>query len=110
MLHPKFLNEDHLEHWKMNLLAVSEKHRLVVIAIGSKLNFFKLDLFTCKVNSLVKDMDLLNDNNTINNLKLVRCAQRDFVVTVDDGAFVRMVYLDDLDKDPIKFLNNHPGA
>ena len=55
-------------------------------------------------------MDLLNDNNTINNLKLVRCAQRDFVVTVDDGAFVRMVYLDDLDKDPIKFLNTHPGA
>ena len=52
-----------------------------------------------------KEIDLLNESNAVNNLRLVTCAGREFIVTVDDGAFVRMVYLDDMDKDPIKFRN-----
>jgi hypothetical protein len=40
-------------------------------------------------------------------MKIVRCKERDFIVTVDDSAFVRMVYLDDLNKDPIKFTNRY---
>jgi len=31
-------------------------------------------------------------------------------VTVDDGSFVRMFYLDDLNRDPIKFTNKAPSA
>lgn len=52
----------------------------------------------------------MNEKSAVNNMRLVRCAERDFVVTVDESAFVRMIYLDNLDKDPIKFLNKHPGA
>ena len=33
-------NPNDLETWKMNLLAVSEKHRVLVIAVGGKLNVY----------------------------------------------------------------------
>ena len=46
----------------------------------------------------------------MNNVRLVACAEREFVVTVDFAAHVRMIYLDDLDKDPIKFSNEYPWA
>ena len=46
--------------------------------------------------------------NLINNMRLVECENREFLVTVDDGGFVRMLYLEDLFKDPIKFHNFYP--
>ena len=58
----------------------------------------------------VKVIDLLNEDSEINNVRLVTCAEREFIVTVDMDASVRMVYLDDLDKDPIKFTNTYPWA
>jgi hypothetical protein len=44
----------------------------------------------------------------INNMKIVRTKSYDFIVTVDDAACVRMVYLDDLSKQPLKFSNVYP--
>ena len=58
----------------------------------------------------LKIIDLRNDGSEINNVRLVTCAEREFVVTVDYAAHVRMLYLDDLDKDPIKFTNEYPWA
>ena len=44
-------------------------------------------------------------------MRLVTCAEVDFLITVDDGAFVRMFYLDDLqNRAPIKFTNVYPSA
>ena len=43
-------------------------------------------------------------------MRLVTCAEREFIVTVDYDAHVRMLYLDDLDKDPIKFTNEYAWA
>lgn len=38
-------------------------------------------------------------------MKLVTCGGKEFIVTVDEGGYVRMLYLEDLFKDPIKFHN-----
>ena len=96
----------------MNLLAVSEKHRVVVIAVVDKLKVYELDSFTTEI---IKErppriIDLCNDGSGVNNVRLVSCAEREFIVTVDFAANVRMVYLDDLEKDPIKFTNIYPWA
>ena len=109
-LHAKVPGIQEMEHWKMNLMAVSEKHRLAIFAIKSELHICELDLLTCRVLKLLKVVSLINDESPVNNLRLLRCAERDFIVTVDEAAYVRMVYLDNLDRDPIKFVNKHPGA
>ena len=103
---------DHLETWKMNLLAISEKHRLIVIAVHDKLHVYGLDPFSAEIiaDQPPKIIDLINGGSDINNIRLVACADREFVVTVDFAAHVRMIYLDDLDKDPIKFTNEYPWA
>jgi hypothetical protein len=36
-------------------------------------------------------------------MQLVTCDDREFIVTVDFGGYVRMLFLEDLLKDPIKF-------
>lgn len=96
----------------MNLLAVSEKHRVVIIAVVDKLHVYSLDPMAAEVvrDVPVKIIDLRNGGSEVNNVRLVDCADREFVVTVDFEAHVRMVYLDDLDKDPIKFTNEYPWA
>ena len=38
-----------LETWKMNLMAVSEKHRVIVIAVLDKLHVYGLDPFSAEV-------------------------------------------------------------
>lgn len=96
----------------MNLLAVSEKHRVLIIAVVDKLHVYSLDPYSAEINrdQPVKIIDLRNAGSEVNNVRLVACAEREFVVTVDFAAHVRMVYLDDLDKDPIKFTNEYPWA
>jgi hypothetical protein len=94
----------------MNLIAVSERYRVFIVAVNCKLRVYELDPHTASiVSDQYQEIDLLNEDNLINNIRLVTCADREFIVTVDDGAYVRMVYLDDLTKDPIKFRNiyNH---
>lgn len=99
-----------MEDWKTNLLVVSEKHRLIIFAITSKLHVYELDILTCEVVKLVKIIPLNNNDSLINNIRLVNCASSDFVITVDDGANVRMIFLDGLDREPIRFTNIHPNA
>lgn len=101
-----------METWKMNLLAVSEKHKVLVIAVLSKLFVYALDPFSAEIikEERVKTIDLCNGGSEINNVRLVTCAEREFIVAVDFEAHVRMIYLDDLDKDPIKFTNTYPWA
>ena len=96
----------------MNLLAVSEKHRVLAIAVVGKLHIYQLDPFSGQILSdeKVKVIDLMNGDSDVNNVRLVTCAEREFIVTVDMDACVRMVYLDDLEKDPIKFTNTYPWA
>lgn len=90
----------------MNLIAVSERYRVFIVAVNSKLRVYELNPHTASIASdQFHEIDLFNEDNLINNVRLVTCANREFIVTVDDGAYVRMVYLDDLGKDPIKFRN-----
>jgi hypothetical protein len=65
---------------------------------------------TFEIGKKIKTLNLNNNNSTINNIRLVTCATVDFVITVDDGSFVRMIYLDDLNREPIKFTNHSPTA
>lgn len=51
---------------------------------------------------------LHNDGEGINNLKLIRCDGREFVCTVDFGGNVRMLFLDNLKRECIKFKNVYP--
>lgn len=46
----------------------------------------------------------------INNMKLVVCDGREFLITVDEGGSVRMLFIDDLMKDPIKLSNIYPSC
>ena len=96
----------------MNLLAVSEKYRVAVIAVRDKLHCYELDPFAGEIvtGKPAKIVDLRNDGSDVNNIRLVKCADREFIVTVDFAAHVRMIYLDDLDRDPIKFTNEYAWA
>jgi hypothetical protein len=40
-----------------------------------------------------KIIDIDNDGEEINNLKLIRCDENEFICTVDFGANVRMIFL-----------------
>ena len=99
-----------MEDWKTNLFIVSEKHRVVIFAIKSKLHVHELDPLTLEVRGLLKVLTLHNEDCLINNIRLVNCASADFIVTVDDQAFVRMFFLDNLDREPIRFSNISPNA
>ncbi len=79
-----------------------------MLAIGARLDVYELDILTFEVGKKIKSVSLNNNNSTINNIRLVTCATVDFVITVDEGAFVRMIYLDDLNREPIKFTNKSP--
>lgn len=99
-----------MEDWKTNLFVVSEKHRLVIFAIQSKLHVYELDPLNLEVRGLLKVISLQNQDSLINNIRLVNCASSDFIVTVDDAAYVRMFFLDDLDREPIRFTNISPNT
>lgn len=101
-----------LEHWKMNLMVVSEKYRLLVVAVLAQLHVFALDPASGGIlgEGPLKVVDLRNEGSEVNNMRLVTCAGREFLVTVDFAANVRMLYLDDLERDPIKFKNEYPWA
>lgn len=43
-------------------------------------------------------------------MRLVTCGGKEFIVTVDDGGYVRMLFLEDLFKDPIKFHNYYASS
>lgn len=94
-----------MENWRTNLMCVSETHSLVVFAVKSDLHFYSLCPLTFELGSLILIKKLNNDNAVINNIRCVQCATYDFLITVDEGAFVRMVFLNDLDREPIKFSN-----
>jgi len=55
-----------------------------------------------------RTISLENGNEEINNLKLMTCDGKEFLVTVDFGGYVRMFFMEDLLKDPIKFHNVYP--
>ena len=96
LTHVDSLNQ--MEEWRTNLMVVSEKHSLVLFAIMHELHVYHLDILDFTVKKRVTVIDLQNNNKVINNIRLVTCAKVDFVVTVDDGASVRMIYLDALDR------------
>ncbi len=49
-----------VEDWKMNLFVVSEKHRVVIFAIQSKLHVHELDPLTLEVRGLLHVIGLQN--------------------------------------------------
>ena len=46
------------EDWKMNLFVVSEKHRVVIFAIQSKLHIYELDPLSLEVRGLLNVIGL----------------------------------------------------
>ena len=75
---------------------------LQIIKVGDNFTFFKLDLVYGKP----RIIDLENYNEAINNSKLVKCDDKEFVCTVDYGGNVRMLFLENLfEKECIKLKN-----
>ena len=87
-------------------MVVSEEYQYIIIAVEDKLHVYKFDMHLLKFGGMDKGpvrivgepliLDLQNDNEGINNLKLIRCDDREFICTVDFGANVRMLFLDNL--------------
>eukprot|EP00347_Sterkiella_histriomuscorum_P017311 403349870 len=96
-----------LPEWKMNLMVVSEKYGLLIVAVNHELYVYKLDPVTFKITNQNKftKLNLQSDEAEINNIKLITCNQNQFIVTVDNDGHGRMFFLENLDKDPIKFNN-----
>jgi len=122
-----------LDVWKMNTMVVSEAHKYLIIAVDAVLHVYQFDhellsssnKFTtqnskdqhifknikgAKIFGKPKIIELNNDNQDINNLKLIRCDDREFICTVDYGGNVRMIFLDNLDREHIKFRNVYQGV
>ena len=98
----------------MNLMVVSHKHKYLIIAVDSLLHVYLFDYNKLKYTSVNKGItgdpahviDLNCDE--INNLKLIQCDGREFVSTVDFEGNVRMLFLDNLSRECIKFKNVYP--
>ena len=100
-------------------MVVSEEYQYIIIAVEDKLHVYKFDRHVLKfgqsqggqVKILGEPLilDLQNDGEGINNLKLIRCDNREFICTVDFGANVRMLFLDNLQRECIKFKNVYAG-
>ena len=54
-------------------------------------------------------ISLDNNEESINNLKLIKCDGNEFVCTVDYGGNVRMLWLNNLQREFIKFKNIYPS-
>ena len=92
-----------LDVWKMNLMVVSEKYSFLIIACGSVLHVYDFDFKSMMYEESPSlecgpkyILNLDNDDEDINNLKLIKCDGREFICTVDFGANVRMLFLDNL--------------
>ena len=102
----------------MNLMVVSEKHKFIIIAVEHQLWVFKFDFHKLKFSQQPLEIkgnpyytiSLDNDDEAINNLKLIKCDGREFVCTVDFGGNVRMLFLDNLQRECIKFKNEYPSC
>lgn len=98
----------------MNLTVVSHKHKYLIIAVDTLLHVYMFDYNKLKFSSVNKAItgdpahviDLNCDE--INNLKLIQCDDREFVATVDFEGNVRMLFLDNLTRECIKFKNIYP--
>jgi WD40 repeat protein len=88
-------------------MVISEKHGLAIFAVNHELFVYNLDPITLTIDSShkFKRISLQNDEQEINNLKLIECGGKEFLVTVDMAGQTRMVYLKDLEKDPFKYSN-----
>lgn len=64
------MSANQLETWKMNLLAVSQKHRVLVIAVVDKLHVYSLDPFSAEIIREIpaKIIDLRNGGSDVNNV------------------------------------------
>ena len=95
-------------------MVVSEQYKVMIIAVDDKLHVYqfehqKLRYGAKEIRGPPKIIDIDNDGHEINNLKLVRCDDKEFICTVDFGANVRMIFLQNLDRECIKFKNVYQG-
>ncbi|EFA79094.1 gamma tubulin [Heterostelium album PN500] len=82
--------------WKLNLLAVSNREKKIFIAESQNIGVYDLDNPT----TLIETLHL--DNN---NIKIgITCGQ-EILVTVDDEGYIRVIFVDDLTRLPLRFFN-----
>lgn len=88
----------------MNLMTVSEKHGLMIVGVDHELYVYNIDPLTQSIinKGNPKRISLDNGGSEINNLKLISCGEREYIVTVDMGGLVRMLYLKNLEREPSK--------
>lgn len=97
----------------MNLMVVSEQYKYLIIAVDDKLHVYRFEHQKLRFGDKVikgqpKVINIQNEGHEINNLKLIRCDEKEFICTVDSGANVRMIFLQNLDRECIKFKNIYP--
>ena len=72
-------------------------HQITKVGINHHLLIYNIVIGKPKI------IYLENQNESINNLKLIKCDNKEFVCTVDFGGNVRMLFLENLfDKECIK--------
>ncbi|GAM24848.1 hypothetical protein SAMD00019534_080230, partial [Acytostelium subglobosum LB1] len=87
---------------KLNLLAVSQTARLIFIAESHVLAVYSLD----NPSHQIAFIGLDNNDSTINQIRLGLIDGEECLITVDDDGFIRLFFVNDLDRQPLRYFNS----
>ncbi|KAF2075198.1 hypothetical protein CYY_003503 [Polysphondylium violaceum] len=91
----------HILPWKLNLMEVSLNNRLLFIGESHRLAVFDLD----DIITPIYTVDLQNNGMTINQIRLGVLGGEEVLITVDEGGYIRILFVNDLDREYLRFYN-----
>ncbi|KYQ90262.1 WD40 repeat-containing protein [Tieghemostelium lacteum] len=93
----------HVFPWKLNLIAVSFNRKYLFVGEGSALNVYNLENRTFQP---IRHLDLHNNQMSINQVKSGNLDGEEVVITVDEGGYIRVYFVNNLEKEPLHFFNS----
>eukprot|EP01132_Coremiostelium_polycephalum_P002249 gene2249-2772_t len=100
-LPPHRLHNIHTLPWKLNLIAISPDKKKLFIAESQFLSVYDLN----NPSRQLRQINLDNNNMTVNQIRIGKIEDEDVLITVDEGGFVRLFFVNDIDRPPLMFFN-----
>ncbi|KAM9940863.1 hypothetical protein ACTFIT_007386 [Dictyostelium discoideum] len=96
------INTIHILAWKLNLMAVSYNSKFIFTAESDVINVRNID----NPNIIIKTFAMDTMEMTINQIRLGILDGEEVLVSVDEGGFVRIIFVNDFEREVIRLYNH----
>ncbi|KAN0009008.1 hypothetical protein ACTFIU_008898 [Dictyostelium citrinum] len=96
------INTIHILAWKLNLMAVSYNSKYIFTAESDVINVRNID----NPNIIIRTFAMDTMEMTINQIRLGILDGEEVLVSVDEGGFVRIIFVNDFDREVIRLYNH----